>query len=114
MFGDDAVVTIARWNDLTSGYSISRNPLVIALFSAYFDELWAKAQPMSVAIGEHKDDERLLELLALGLKDEAIARLLGLGLRTVRRRIAALMAVHGVDTRYQLGRAIGSGRPDSR
>jgi DNA-binding NarL/FixJ family response regulator len=69
---------------------------------------------MSVATGDHKDDARLLELLALGIKDEAIARLLGLGLRTVRRRIAGLMALHGVDTRYQLGLAIGSGRPDSR
>lgn len=114
VFGGDAVVTVARWGDITSGYAISRHPFVITLFTEYFEELWSKAQPMAVAFGEHKDDEGLLELLALGLKDEAVARLLGLGLRTVRRRIAALMALHGVGTRYQLGLAIGSARPDSR
>ena len=42
----------------------------------------------------------------MGLKDEAIARFLGVGLRTVRRRIAALMSIHGVDTRFQLGAAL--------
>ena len=46
----------------------------------------------------------------MGLKDEAIARFLGLGLRTVRRRIAALMSLHGVDTRFQLGAALASTR----
>jgi len=114
VFGQDAVVSVSRWGDLSSGYAISRHPLVVAVFSAYFDALWSQAQPMSVATGDHKDDARLLELLALGIKDEAIARLLGLGLRTVRRRIAGLMALHGVGTRYQLGLAIGSGRLDSR
>ena len=52
------------------------------------------------------DDERLLELLGFGLKDEAIARIMGLGLRTIRRRIAGLMAAHGVETRFQLGAAL--------
>jgi DNA-binding NarL/FixJ family response regulator len=37
------------------------------------------------------------------MKDEAIARYLGVSLRTVRRRVARLMAVNGVDTRFQLG-----------
>ena len=35
-------------------------------------------------------------------EDEAIARAQGVSLRTVRRRIADLMAEHGVDTRFQL------------
>ncbi len=46
------------------------------------------------------------QLLALGMKDEAIARYLGWGLRTVRRRVARLMEEHGVDTRFQLGAAV--------
>ena len=37
-----------------------------------------------------------------GLKDEAIARLLGISLRTVRRRVASLMDDHQVSTRFQL------------
>ena len=52
---------------------------------------------------EGTGDPKLVELLELGLKDEAIARYLGVSLRTVRRRVAHLMAVNGVDTRFQLG-----------
>lgn len=114
VFGTDAVVAQARWGDLDSGYVLSRDRLIIDLHIAFFDVLWDLAQPVSVVLGDTKDDARLLELLALGLKDEGIARLLGLGLRTVRRRIAALMAVHGVATRYQLGLAIGARQPQPR
>ena len=62
---------------------------------------------------------QLVELLELGLKDEAIARYLGVSLRTVRRRVAHLMAVNGVDTRFQLGWALArrrreDGRVDAR
>ena len=107
VFGDEAVVALAQWGIPEAGYVISRDPLVVRLHAAYFDLLWAHAQPIVAALGDHKDDDRLLELLALGFKDEVIARLMGLGLRTVRRRIASIMAVHGADTRYQLGLAVG-------
>ena len=50
-----------------------------------------------------------MRLLGLGLKDESIARYLGCSLRTVRRRVAALMDRHGVQTRFQLGRGGGPG-----
>ena len=42
-------------------------------------------------------------LLASGLKDEAIARQLGIGERTVRRRVAELADRLGARTRMQLG-----------
>ena len=45
-------------------------------------------------------------MLALGAKDEMIARTLHVGLRTVRRRVAALMDQYGVATRFQLGVAL--------
>ena len=52
---------------------------------------------------EQDVETRLLTLLGTGFKDEAIARYLGIGVRTVRRRVAALMEEHGVHTRFQLG-----------
>ncbi|HQH07246.1 MAG TPA: hypothetical protein PLA46_02885 [Phycicoccus sp.] len=110
VFGTDAVIALAKWGDLNSGYAISRHPLVIQLHIAYFEELWSHAQPVAHPDVDARDDDQLLQYLGLGLKDEAIARVLGLGLRTVRRRVAELMAAHGVETRYQLGVAIGARR----
>lgn len=114
VFGESAVVALARWGDATSGYVISRDPLVVALHCAFFDLLWRQAHPVARPSGDQESDARLIELLGLGLKDEAIARLTGVGLRTVRRRVAALMLHHGVDNRYQLGWAIGRATGPSR
>jgi len=112
VFGEAGAVGLARWGDLTSGYVLVRDPLLISTLTAYFDLAWehAHAVPFAASL---PGDERLLELLGMGLKDEAIARFLGIGLRTVRRRIAALMSVHGVDTRFQLGAALASRRNPS-
>lgn len=111
VFGDVGAVGLARWGDLSSGYVLVRDPLLISTLSAYFDLAWEHAHAVPFA-GSQPGDERLLELLGMGLKDEAIARFLGISLRTVRRRVAALMSVHGVDTRFQLGAALAqrSGR----
>lgn len=45
---------------------------------------------------------RMLELLGAGLKDEAIARSLGVSSRTVRRRVAELEDRFGAANRIQL------------
>lgn len=118
VFGDVGAVALARWGDLESGYVLIRDPLLIATLSAYFDLAWDHAHAVPYAASQ-PGDARLVELLGMGLKDEAIARFLGVGLRTVRRRIAALMSVHGVDTRFQLGvalaeRAAGPGKVRGR
>ena len=107
VFGDVGAVALARWGEIESGYVLIRDPLLISTLAAYFDLAWEHAHAVPFA-ASHVGDERLVELLGMGLKDEAIARFLGLGLRTVRRRIAALMAIHGVDTRFQLGAALAS------
>lgn len=78
---------------------------VRSTFVALFEELWRRADPLHDGAAAAAD-MRVLELLGLGFKDEAIARHLGMGLRTVRRRVAALMDEHGVDTRFQLGLAV--------
>jgi DNA-binding NarL/FixJ family response regulator len=50
-----------------------------------------------------EERKRTLELLALGGKDEAVARHLGVSLRTVRRRVADLLEELGATTRFQAG-----------
>jgi sugar-specific transcriptional regulator TrmB len=72
-----------------------------------FEHLWDAARdliPTGDAIGELPADVReILTLLAAGLKDEAIARHLGLSLRTVSRRIGELLDLLGAQTRFQAG-----------
>lgn len=77
---------------------------IVELAVLYFDELWRHA----TAVGEQEvgpEDVRrfLLEALASGAQDEQIARRLGLSLRTVRRRVAELMADLGAHSRFQAG-----------
>ncbi|GAB2865400.1 helix-turn-helix domain-containing protein [Nocardioides pacificus] len=71
-----------------------------------FELLWDRAATVpGLEHGEARPDLRrlLLQLLAEGAKDEQIARTLGLSLRTVRRRIAAILSDLGVDSRFQAG-----------
>jgi DNA-binding NarL/FixJ family response regulator len=86
-----------------------RDPMIIAAFTQLFDRAFDRALPVGPDDQQDDDDQRLLKLLGLGLKDESIARYLGCSLRTVRRRVAGLMARHGVQTRFQLGMAASSG-----
>lgn len=102
VLGAETVLTTGRWGVPDRGYALIRDPMLVGAFGALFDELWRRAQPVHDGSADD-EDSRILELMLLGYKDEAIARYLGAGLRTVRRRIAALMAVLGVDTRFQLG-----------
>jgi hypothetical protein len=60
------------------------------------------------------DEDTIITLLAAGVKDEAIARQLGVSPHTVRRRIAALCKRLGVTTRFQLGLALGQQRAVER
>jgi DNA-binding CsgD family transcriptional regulator len=106
IFDDDAVVAVATWGDAAADYVLIREPMIVAAFTALFDRSFERALPTA---GEAREGEgatadlQLLRLLGRGLKDESIARYLGVSLRTVRRRVAHLMDVHAADTRFQLG-----------
>lgn len=83
-----------------------RQRSVVAALTHWFEQLWSTATPVpAFDTGEARPDLRrfLLEQLVAGAQDEVIARKLGISLRTVRRRIAALMTELGVDTRFQAG-----------
>jgi hypothetical protein len=106
VFGDAAVVLPDRWGDAEMVSALLlREPSVVTACRALFDQLWSRGTTLPVF--DHQGDEtgrrQLVELLARGVKDEQIARAMGLSLRTVRRRIAATMAELGADTRFQAG-----------
>ncbi|HZE50859.1 MAG TPA: helix-turn-helix transcriptional regulator, partial [Jatrophihabitantaceae bacterium] len=85
-------------------------PALLAALSTLFEGLWERALPMHmpatpVQAGRRAsvDEHRLITLLLSGLTDEAIARQLALGYRTVQRHIAGLMSKLGAHTRFQAG-----------
>jgi DNA-binding CsgD family transcriptional regulator len=96
-----------------------RAPGLIRLLIGLFESVWERAVPVRLvsadgtrAAGIEADgppaeptdlDLRILSLLMLGSTDAAIAKQLGLGLRTVQRRVAHMMELAGVSTRLQLG-----------
>ncbi|HXH77390.1 helix-turn-helix transcriptional regulator [Nocardioides sp.] len=83
-----------------------RQRSIVTALTYWFESLWAQAAPVpDLDMGEARPDLRrfLLEQLVAGATDEIIARKLGISLRTVRRRVAAMMADLGVDTRFQAG-----------
>jgi len=105
LFGLEAAVLPELWGSPAGSRLLIRQPALVAACVAYFDELWGHAVTApgfgtELAAGERV---QLLELLARGAKDEQIARTLAMSLRTVRRRIASLLAELGVDSRFQAG-----------
>jgi DNA-binding CsgD family transcriptional regulator len=83
-----------------------RQRALVEALTLMFELMWERAAPVpDLDFGEARPDLRrfLLQQLAAGAKDEQIARTLGISLRTVRRRVAALLIELGVDSRFQAG-----------
>ena len=86
---------------------VTSNRSIVELAGSLFDQLWSAGIPAATAGSSaerlDEDDAVLLGLLIAGLTDQSIASKLGIGLRTVQRRVRDLMDLADVDTRIQLG-----------
>lgn len=105
-FGSDSALATTQWGRSDGDWVVLRDPMVVSAFVELFDRLWASATPAPDGV----DTDGMLDLMRQGLKDEAIARVLGVSLRTVRRRVAAMMEGYGVETRFQLALKLAEGR----
>jgi DNA-binding CsgD family transcriptional regulator len=105
VFGEELVLACTEWGVVTDDLVAIRSPLLVQALIAIFDAAWRVGLPVPHSSRDAGLDDRLLAMLAAGLKDEAIARNLRISLRTVRRRVAALMESVGAQTRFQLGSA---------
>ncbi|WP_377268713.1 helix-turn-helix transcriptional regulator [Peterkaempfera sp. SMS 1(5)a] len=85
---------------------------LVSLFEQYFAKGWRlratgaeQGQETDAGLADGRDtvDRQIVALLHVGLTDAAIARQLGMGHRTVQRRLQVLMASVGAVTRFQLG-----------
>ena|SRR5690606_5025674 len=83
---------------------VLRDVGVVAMMRNYFEELWDRAVAFpGVETGDLDERGLLLAALVDGARDEQIAQSLGIGLRTVRRRVASLLIELGAETRFQAG-----------
>jgi DNA-binding CsgD family transcriptional regulator len=79
---------------------------LIALFEAY----WERAHPVfdgTTTLSAHPDfsgeEEAVLRMLAAGMKDQAIARQLGVSRRTAARRTERILELLDASSRFQAG-----------
>ncbi|MBY8883123.1 helix-turn-helix domain-containing protein [Actinacidiphila acidipaludis] len=101
--GEPAALVVHRGGLLTA---------LITLFELCFEQGWRLRPPgrgqrdaEGEPAAERLDavDRKIVALLHVGLTDAAIARQLGMGHRTVQRRLQRLMESVGAATRFQLG-----------
>ncbi|MFJ9442442.1 response regulator transcription factor [Kitasatospora sp. NPDC101235] len=90
------------------GLVLVDQPSVVAHLADSFETLWHRGEAFrsGPAAARAVSDElraTILRLLADGLKDEVIARRLGLSLRNCRRHIAGVYSSLGADSRFQAG-----------
>jgi len=95
----------------TAGALVIRAPVIIAALREYFEMLWERATPLTpqrpaLPAGRlTAAQQTVLELMAEGLHDDAIARRAGVSTTTVRRHITAIMARLNVTSRFAAGAA---------
>lgn len=100
---------------------VTESPSLVKALCDLFEFYWASSIPVpsdradaaGLRPGNHAPDEKyrtatreervLLTLIAAGLKDDVIARQLGISSRTVRRRSQDLMSELGAANRFQAG-----------
>jgi len=107
---DREVAFIPRHADAGTVQSaaVVREPTIVAFLGRIYEHIWRSATVFdldTVAYGDAVDELKLtiLELLASGLKDEVIAKRLGMSARTCRRHIAALLTELRAASRFQAG-----------
>lgn len=85
--------------------ALIRESTLLDALLALFETYWERAVPIgsAPASGLSPDDHALLQLLASGLTDTAIARQLGLSTRTMRRRTRWLFDQLSASNRFQAG-----------
>lgn len=93
------------WPEITTGILVKQSTLLAAL-CGLFETSWRAALPMHLGTKEPSSlrpmERRIIELLASGITDNAIAELLGISRRTLSRNLESLTTRAGVVNRFQL------------
>ena len=96
-----AALPMAWGEAVPTSVAVVREPALVAPLAAYGERMWTRARRLP---SDARGWDPVLELLAQGLSDDAVASVLRQSVRTVRRRIADAAEAYGVETRFELGR----------
>ncbi|WP_329236739.1 LuxR C-terminal-related transcriptional regulator [Actinoallomurus sp. NBC_01490] len=101
----DAALVSLHMEQATAEAALVHSSALLDALIQLFEFTWEHAAPLGTDSRSPlaEEDRRLLTLLLAGLKDDAIARQLGLSTRTMRRRMKHLMELLGADNRFQAG-----------
>lgn len=112
---DQATTLLPAEGDTPPAAAVTQ-PDVVRLLSGFANLAWVGSEPLPrrapidclgprpAAEGVNRQlHRRILQLLAGGAKDETIARMLGMSVRTCRRHIAEIMAKLDAVSRFQAG-----------
>jgi DNA-binding CsgD family transcriptional regulator len=93
--------------DCESAFEVT-GPGVVTALVALFEKIWSTAAPLGACHDVPGDapttmERELLRLLGQGLTDDAVAKKLGIGLRTARRMVADLMCRLDARSRFEAG-----------
>ncbi|MFJ9519455.1 LuxR C-terminal-related transcriptional regulator [Kitasatospora sp. NPDC101801] len=107
MIAFDREVVFLPHSQVKGGAAVIRDPSTVAFLCTAFDRNWQMGAPYSPALADGGVREgvelAILTMLSEGLRDETIARRLGVSLRTCRKYIADLFEQLGAESRFQAG-----------
>lgn len=96
--------------DGSAGAILARGPALVRSYLTLFEHCWHTATPYGEQVqparggdGLTEQQRAALRMLASGMKDEKVARSLGVSLRTVSRMISELMQELGASSRFEAG-----------
>ncbi|MFI6343989.1 LuxR C-terminal-related transcriptional regulator [Streptomyces sp. NPDC050560] len=97
------------------GAALVRDPSVVAFMVEAFDRAWVQARPFPSAVGRKEAvaasdavKADIVRILLAGEDDKAIARRMGMSVRTCQRHINEVMARAGARNRVQAGYLLGA------
>ena len=120
IFDRRGAIVPGNLEDASDGALVVRHPATVHLLHGIFETHWRRADRVCGVLPPRSDagprpmELAVLNLLALGYKDDAIARQTGQSARTVRRVVAGLCDSLGARSRFDLAlRASARGWVDS-
>ncbi|WP_327064452.1 LuxR C-terminal-related transcriptional regulator [Kitasatospora sp. NBC_01250] len=104
----DRQIAFLPHRDHPAGAIVVREPSILDYLCSAFEQAWSLGSPYRIGPSATRTAATeiraaILTLMANGLKDEAIAKRLGLSVRACRRHISELLDALDADSRFQAG-----------